>query len=203
MLANERLTPRAERILALAIAVALLFQIAIIAGASLRDSSYYDRLNSVLLSNHPHFSDVAAVVAMNSVWLAAITLLAWPIARLWSWDIHDTWDHPAVNAVMRVVYPSLAVVLLGALWWIFSEQALALSKGLVSRWALLVTLPHGTLEFTALFLPLSAAASCIVAPAAKPGRLLLTAFLVALPLLVCAALIEVYLSPELLAPLRT
>ncbi|MGZ4400341.1 MAG: hypothetical protein ACXVYM_05680 [Gaiellaceae bacterium] len=60
---------------------------------------------------------------------------------------------------------------------------------------------HGTLEFTALLLPLCAAASCIRTPAARPGRRLLISVAVAAPLLISAAAIEVYVSPRLLAPL--
>jgi hypothetical protein len=140
------------------------------------------------------------IAGMNCAWLLAISLLAWPIARLWSWDIHDTWDHPAVNASARFIYPLVAVCLLTGLCWVFSEQAAAIDRRLVSHWALFATLLHGTPELSALLLPLAAAASCIFAPAAKPGRLLLRTVSVSVPLLVAAALIEVYLTPHLLIP---
>jgi len=140
---------------------------------------------------------------MNCAWLIGIALLAWPIARLWSWGIHDTWDHPAVNAAARIVYPLIAVCLLIGLWWVFSEQAHALDERLVSHWALFVTLLHGTPELGALLLPLAAAASCIFTPAARPGRLLLRAVSVSVPLILIAAIVEVYLTPHLLIPLQT
>jgi hypothetical protein len=179
-------------------------QLAIVLTAALRTGpSAYDGSNSVLLSRQHHLSDVAAIAGMNWAWLVAISLLAWPIARLWSWSIHDTWDHPAVNAAARVVYPLVAVCLLTGLWWVFSEQARALDARLSSHWALLVTLVHGTPELGALLLPLAVAASCILAPAAKPGRLLLQAVSVSVPLVLVAAFVEVYLTPQLLIPLQT
>jgi hypothetical protein len=156
----------------------------------------------VFFSHQHHFSDVVTIAGMNCAWLVAISLLAWPIARLWSWGIHDTWDHPAVNVAARFIYPLVAVCLLTALWWIFSEQARALDERLSSHWALFITLLHGTPELSALLLPLAAAASCIFARAARPGRLLLRAASVSVPLLLFAALIEVYVTPHLLIPLE-
>jgi hypothetical protein len=156
----------------------------------------------VLLSPHPHFSDAVAIAGMNAVWLAAISMLAWPIARLWSWGIHDTWDHPGVNVVARILYPLVAVCLLTGLWWVFSEQARELDGRLVSHWALFITLVHGTPELGALLLPLAAAASCIFRPAGKPGRLLLRAISVSVPLVLIAAFVEVYVTPHLLIPLQ-
>jgi hypothetical protein len=177
--------------------------VAIIVTAALRSgATAYDRSNSVLLSQQNHLSDAVLVAGLNYAWLAAITLLAWPIARLWSWDIHDTWDHAVVNAAARVVYPIVAVCLLLGLWWIFSAQARALDERLISHWALFATLPHGTPEFSALLLPLAAAASCIFAPAERPGRLLLRTVAVSVPLVLIAALVEVYLTPQLLIPLQ-
>ena len=181
----------------------LAIQVAIIAGAALRgSSSSYDGSASVLLSGEHHISDVATIAGINCIWLLAIAMLAWPIARLWSWGIHDTWDHPYVNVAARVLYPLVALVLLGALWWVFTDQALALDRRLTSHWALFATLPHGTFEFGALLLTLATAASCIFAPAAKPGRLLLQAVAVSVPLVLVAAFVEVYLTPHLLLPLQ-
>lgn len=182
---------------------ALVLQAAIVVTAALRSgSSSYDASGSVLLSHQHSFSGVLAIASMNCAWLAAISLLAWPIARLWSWGIHDTWDHPAVNVAARFIYPLVAVCLLTALWWIFSEQARAVDERLSSHWALLVTLLHGTPELSALLLPLATAASCIFARAEKPGRLLFRAIEVSVPLLLAAALIEVYLTPHLLIPFK-
>ena len=94
---------------------------AIVATAALRrGTSTYDNSGSVLLSHQHHFSDVLAIAGTNCAWLVAISLLAWPIARLWSWGIHDTWDYPAVNVAARIIYPLVAVCLLIGLWWIFS-----------------------------------------------------------------------------------
>ena len=189
--------------LAAAVAGSLVMQLAIIGTAALMGgASAYDGTSSMLLSSRPQLSDVAAVLGMNSAWLAAIAMLAWPIARLWSWSIHDTWDRPGVNTAARVLYPLVAALLLIALWWVFSQQAMALDQHLESHWALFATLAHGTFELTALILPLSVAASCIIAPAERPGRLLLRALAVSLPLLVCAAFIEIYLTPHLLFPFR-
>jgi hypothetical protein len=130
----------------------------------------------VLLSPHPHFSDAVAIAGMNAVWLAAISMLAWPIARLWSWGIHDTWDHPGVNVVARILYPLVAVCLLTGLWWVFSEQARELDGRLVSHWALFITLVHGTPELGAIS--------------------------VSVPLVLIAAFVEVYVTPHLLIPLQ-
>jgi hypothetical protein len=179
-------------------------QVAIIAAAAQRGgSSPYNGSASVLLSHKHHLSDVAAIAGINCIWLFAIAMLAWPIARLWSWDIHDTWDHPNVNAAARVIYPLVALVLLSSLWWVFTDQALALDRRLTSHWALLATLSHGTPEFGALLLPLATAASCIFTPAVKPGRLLARAVSISVPLVLIAAFIEVYLTPHLLIPFQS
>ena len=176
-------------------------QMAIIGGATLRSgSSSFDGTSSVLVSGKQSIGDVLAIAGMNCAWLAAIAMLAWPIARLWSWGLEDTWDRPAVNRAARVLYPLVALCLILILAWVFSDQALALDARLRSHWALLVTLPHGTLEFGALLLPLAAAATCIADPAEKAGRLLLNALSVSLLLLFGAALVEVYLTPHLLRP---
>src|SRR5450830_1094538 len=181
----------------------LAIQVAIIAAAALRGgSSPYDGNASVLLSREHHIGDVAAIAGINCVWLFAIAMLAWPIARLWSWGIHDTRDHPNVNIAARNLYPRVAGGHLGTLWWVFSAQALALAHRLPSHWALFASLAHGTLEFGALLLPLAAAASCVFAPAAKPGRLLLRAVSVSVPLVLIAAFVEVYLTPHLLIPFQ-
>lgn len=183
---------------------ALAMQAAIFTAAALGLNSVPDDgTSSVLLSHHPHLGDLVAVAGTNCAWLAAIGMLAWPIARLWSWGINDTWDHPKVNLAARFLYPLVAVCLLVTLCWFFSGQAQMLDDRLVSHWALLAMLPHGTLEFGALLLPLAAAASCIFAPAEKPGRLLLRALAVSFPLLICAATIEVYLAPHLLLPFQS
>jgi len=186
-----------------ALAGSLAMQAAIFTAAALGLNSVPDDGSvSVLLSSHPHVGDLIAVAGTNCAWLAAIGMLAWPIARLWSWGIHDTWDRPGVNIAARFLYPLVAVCLLVTLCWFFSRQAQMLDQRLVSHWALLAMLPHGTLELGALLLPLAAAASCIILPAERPGRLLLRSLAAALPLLVCAALVEVYLTPHLLLPLR-
>ncbi|MGD0272190.1 MAG: hypothetical protein ABSB96_00425 [Gaiellaceae bacterium] len=203
MIAATRLDRRAFWIAISALAGSLAMQAAIFTSAALGLNSVLDDGTvSVLLSHHPHVGDLIAVAGTNCAWLVAIGMLAWPIARLWSWGIHDTWDRPSVNIVARFLYPLVAVCLLVVLCWVFSRQAQMLDHRLVSHWALLAMLPHGTLEFGALLLPLAAAASCIFVPAEKPGRLLLRSLAVALPLLVCAALLEVYLAPHLLLPLQ-
>jgi hypothetical protein len=204
MLIATRIDRRNALIATSAFAGALVMQLAIISAAALRGgaSSSYDGNASVLLDTQHSLTDVVVIAGTNCIWLAAMAMLAWPIARLWSWSIHDTWDHPNVNIAARFLYPLVALILLATLCWIFSEQALALDVHLVSHWALFATLPHGTLEFSALLLPLAAAASCIVMPAEKPGRLLVRSLAVALPLLLCAAIVEVYLTPHLLIPLQ-
>lgn len=198
-----RLDRRAFWIGVAALAGALAMQAAIFAVAASGLNAVPDNGGrSLLLSHHPHVGNLIVILATNSAWLAAIGMLAWPIARLWSWSIHDTWDHPIVNVVARVLYPLVAVCLLATLCWVFSRQAQMLDHRLVSHWALLAMLPHGTLEFGALLLPLAAAATCMFVPAEKPGRLLLRSLAIALPLLVCAALIEVYVTPHLLLRLQ-
>jgi len=199
-----RIGKRTRWTLAVALAGALALQTAIIATAALRGagSSSYDGSSSVLLSHQHHLSDAVVIAGTNCAWLLAISLLAWPIARLWSWSIHDTWDHPAVNAAARIAYPFVALCLLVSLWWVFSEQARALDERLASHWALFATLVHGTPELAALLLPLAAAASCIFVPAARPGLLLLRAVSVSAPLLLVAAIVEVYVTPHLLIPLQ-
>jgi hypothetical protein len=199
----KRLDRRSAWIAAGALAGSLAMQAAILTAAVLKlNATPDDGTASVLLSRQHHVGDVLVIAGTNAAWLAAIAMLAWPIARLWSWGIHDTWDHPNVNVAARFLYPLVAVVLLGTLCWVFSRQAQMLDGRLDSHWALLAMLPHGTLEFGALLLPLAAAASCIFAPAEKPGRLLLRTLAIAFPLLVCAALVEVYLTPHLLIPLK-
>ena len=204
MISATRLDKRAFWIAVAALAGSLTMQAAIFTAAALGLNSVPDDgTSSVLLSHHPHAGDLIAVAGTNCIWLMAIGMLAWPIARLWSWGIHDTWDRPSVNVVARVLYPLVAVCLLVTLCWFFSRQAQMLDHRLVSHWALLAMLPHGTLEFGALLLPLAAAASCMFAPAEKPGRLLLKSLAVAFPLLVCAAFVEVYLAPHLLLPFQS
>lgn len=182
---------------------ALALQAAILAAAVLRKgSSPFDNGISLLLSEEHRLADFVEVLRINCLWLLAIFMIAWPIGRHWSWSIHDTWDHPKVNLAARFVYPFLACCVLVALGWVFVEQAFSLDKRLETHWALLTTLSHGTLEFGGFLLPLAAAASCIVAPAERPGRLLLRTLGVALVLVFFAAMIEIYVTPHLLAPYR-
>jgi hypothetical protein len=198
-----RPSARGWRILAAALGSSLALQLAIVAGTLLPGYSALDAgADSVLLDGGGSLGDVVGILWRNAAWLAAITLLAWPIARLWSWGLNDSWDPAWINLAARRLYPGVAVLLLLTLWWVFSRQALLLSESLAGRWALFALFGHGTLELTALLLPLCAAASCVRAPARRPGRRLLAAVAVALPLLVLAALVEVFLSPRLLAPLR-
>src|SRR5450756_437691 len=81
-----RIGKRARWTLAVALAGALALQTAIIATAALLSggSSSYDGSSSVLLSPQHHLSDAALIAGINCAWLLAISLLAWPIARLWS-----------------------------------------------------------------------------------------------------------------------
>ena len=204
MLTASRIDRRTTWIAGATFAGSLSMQLAIIATAALRSgSSSYDGTPSVLLDRHAHLGDVAAVAGMNCAWLAAIAMLAWPIARLWSWSIHDTWDRPGVNVAARFLYPLVAVVLLVTLW--LGLLRAGAGAGHAARVALGAS-GHALawhLEFAALLLPLVAAASCIFAPAEKPGRLLLRALAIALPLLVLAAIVEVYVTPQLLIPLQS
>ncbi|MGD0165872.1 MAG: hypothetical protein ABSC51_01085 [Gaiellaceae bacterium] len=199
----KRLDRRNAWIAGGALAGSLAMQLAVFAAAVLKLNPTPDNgTSSVLLSRQHHLSDVLVIAGTNLAWLMAIAMLAWPIARLWSWGIHDTWDHPNVNIAARVLYPLVAICLLGTLFWVFSRQVQMLDDRLLSHWALLAMLPHGTLEFGALLLPLVAATSCIFVPAREPGRLLVRTLALAVPLLVCAALLEVYLAPRLLIPLK-
>jgi hypothetical protein len=199
-LALQRPSARAWHVLAAAVACSLALQVAIVAGTFVNHRwTLQEDTDSLLMVRGGSLADVGLVLSGNLVWLLAMTLLAWPIARLWSWGLDETWDPVWINRVARGLYPAVAVLLVGALWWAFSAQALALSEQLRGRRALFGMFGHGTLELTGLLLPLCAGFSCIRAPAAHPGRRVLAAVALAMPLLVCGALVEVYLSPQLLA----
>lgn len=166
------------------------------------------------LLNRPPFivgdlRDVASVMARNSLVLAlhAMACVAGFIAgsslplraREYKGALRTIHEHGASFAIVFVV---------AATAFSLSAQALVLGGETASVAAqtssspgvlLLLLLPHALLELTALFLPLAA---WILASRRGEWDQLLAATIVtvaiALPMLLCAALFEVYVSPHLL-----
>jgi hypothetical protein len=178
--------------LGIAFASAVGYQSAVIAGSRLHAPLPRTYFSSTLLSNEHSGAHLASVLAHNLPWLAGMAVLAWPLARFWSSKSSER-----RILVARGVYAAVTLATLIALWWIISSQAADLAQTVSSRWVLFLALPHGPIEFAGLFLPLVAALDCRRRET-PPGRSVLSALALALPLVVLAALIEVYVSPELL-----
>jgi len=207
---NERPGPVIGRWLvgSLAISAALLGAVWIIAGLSVPDPGTY----SFLGSDTPAASQVAHVVGRNLLVLAlhamacvagfiagsSLPLEAQQRSGLWRW-VHEKAGPLAIAFVI------------GATGFSLVTQALVLGHGAASLGAqldispgllLVGLLPHALPELVALFLPLAA---WMIASRRGDWHELLAATIltvaVALPMLVAAALVEVYVSPGVLQSL--
>ncbi|GAC1434134.1 MAG: hypothetical protein NVSMB51_00550 [Solirubrobacteraceae bacterium] len=170
------------------------------------------------LLNRPPFvvgdlRDVASVLARNSLVLAlhAMACVAGFIAGS-SLPLRARSHRGAIRAVHEHGGRLAIVFVVGATTFSLSAQALVLGRETASVAAqagstpgelLALLLPHALLELTALFLPLAA---WILASRRGEWDQLLAATLItvllAIPLLVSAALLEVYVSPHLLHSAR-
>lgn len=192
-----------------AIAVGLLLAVWLIATLSTPDST---RVILPGLDESPAATDVLTVLTRNSLVLAlhAFACVAGFIAGsslplhadrhtgAWRW-IHDRAGPLAIAFVIAATTFSLATqaYALGSAASTLAAQE-AVSPGLL----LLGLLPHALPELSALFLPLAA---WIIASRRKDWHELLAATFVtvglAVPVLVAAAFVEVYVSPHLLRAL--
>lgn len=204
---NERPGPVVGRWLAtsLAITAALLLVVWIIATVSAADP-----LASFLsLHEQPHIGQVVHVIGRNALVLAlhamacvagfiagsAVPLEAEQRSGAWRW-IHEKAGPLAIAFVIGATGFSLvtqALVLGGG------TASLAAQLGIGPGLLLIGLLPHALPELVALFLPLAA---WMIASRRKDWHELLAAtyvtVLLAFPVLVAAAFVEVYLSPGLL-----
>jgi hypothetical protein len=204
---NERPGPVVGRWVAaaFAIAVALLCSVWIIATVSVPDPS----ASFLSLDEHPYFGQVLHVMGRNALVLAlhamacvagfiagsALPLEAEQRSGAWRW-IHEKAGPLAIAFVIAATTFSLvtqALVLGGG------TASLAAKLDIAPGVLLLGLLPHALPELVALFLPLAA---WIIASRQKDWHELLAATIVtvllAVPVLVAAAFVEVYVSPGLL-----
>lgn len=180
--------------LSIALIAAIGFEIAVVAGAGLRVPEAGDHYTSTLLTGSQGISTVALIVARNTPLLALSGLVAWRLG------VADESDAPGAPVRRGLARASYAVVLIGVtslLWWILTSQAATLGARLVSPWALLLVLPHGPLEFAALFLPVIAVIDSLRRGSPGPDRSALHSTAPAFMLLVVAAFIEVFVSSVL------
>lgn len=204
---NDRPGPVIKRWVggACAITLALLFAVWLIATISVPDPS----MSFLWLSDQPQLGQVLHVLARNSLVLAlhAMACVAGFIAGsslpleaqrrygAWRW-IHEKAGPLAITFVVAATAFSLVT------------QAFVLGSGAASLAArldigpgllLLGLLPHALPELVALFLPLAA---WMIASRQKDWHELLAAtvvtVLLAIPVLVASAFVEVYVSPGLL-----
>ena len=169
---------------------AFVFEVAVVAGSSLRSPPTPRHFETTLLADHHGAADVVTLVARNIPLLAAMALVSWSLARVWRSD------HAQARAGRAVYAVTVAGFLIG-LWWILTRQAAGLSEHVVSPSVLLLALPHGPLEFAALFLPLVAAVDGSRRGGLRPTYAVGGSVALALPLLVCAAFVETFVSPLL------
>jgi hypothetical protein len=204
---NERPIPVVKRwlIASTAIAVGLLFVVWIIAMVSVPDPS----AGFLSLDGRPHIGQVVHVMGRNSLVLAlhamacvagfiagsALPLEAEQRSGAWRW-IHEKAGPLAIAFVIGATTFSLvtqALVLGGG------TASLAAKLDIGSGVLLLGLLPHALPELVALFLPLAA---WMIASRQRDWHQLLAATIVtvllAVPVLVASAFVEVYVSPGLL-----
>ncbi len=167
-----------------------MFEVSVVAGSSLRTPPTPGHFETTLLTDHHGAADVVALLARNIPLLAAMALLSWSLARA------GRSDHPRARAGRAVYAVTVAGFLVG-LWWILTRQAAGLSEHVVSPSVLLLALPHGPLEFAALFLPLVAAVDGSRRRGLTPTYAVGGSVARALPLPVCAAFVETFVSPLL------
>jgi len=151
------------------------------------------KLNSLVLALHA-FACVAGFIAGSS-----LPAEAERYSGLWK-RVHDHAGPLAIAFVAAATLFSLstqAYVLGSAASTLAAHNAMSVPELLVG------ILPHAVLELTALFMPL--AAWLIASRHGNWHELLAATFVttaMAVPMLVCAALIEVYVSPHLIILLR-
>ena len=206
---NERPTPIVARWLAgsLAIAVVLLSAVWVVATVSTPEFA-----SSLLVKAHPDIEDVAHVLFRNGLVLAlhafaciagfiagsSMPLEAERYSGTWRW-IHDKAGPLAITFVVCATTFSLVTQA-----YVLGQGASSLAAGLgVSPGVLLLgLLAHALPELVALFLPLAA---WMIASRQRDWHELLAATIVtvtlAVPVLIAAAFIEVYVSPSLLRAL--
>ena len=204
---NERPGPILKRwlVAATAIAVALLFAVWLISMVSVPDPS----AGFLSLDGRPHIGQVVHVMARNALVLAlhAMACVAGFIAGsslpleaqqrrgAWRW-IHEKAGRLAIAFVICATTFSLVTqaFVLGA-----GAASLAAQLDIGPGLLLLGLLPHALPELVALFLPLAA---WMIASRQRDWHELLAATIVtvmlAVPVLVAAAFVEVYVSPGLL-----
>lgn len=141
--------------------------------------------------------DVLLILGRNALALALFSLIAVILTRSVAGRRGDR--GPAAERLAQLVgFGLLACVLLGQVY-LQGHKLGGISGYLqVPAWRLLVSvLPHALLELTALLLPLTAAALMLHrrTPRGSPRRIRVAAY-VAVPLLVVAAGLEVYVSPR-------
>ena len=207
---NERPGPVVGRWLlgSVAITATLLFAVWIVAMVSVPDPSAW----FLGLGNRPHLGQVAHVIGRNSLVLAlhamacvagfiagsSLPLEAQQRSGLWRW-IHEKAGPLAIAFVVGATAFSLVTqaLVLGA-----GTASLAAKLDIGPGLLLLGLLPHALPELVALFLPLAA---WMIASRQKDWHELLAAtvvtVLLAVPVLVASAFVEVYVSPGLLRSL--
>lgn len=164
------------------------------------------------LQTEPDFSAVGQVLFRNSLVLAlhsmacvagfiagsSLPLEAERYSGVWRW-VHDRAGPLAIAFVSAATLFSLTTQA-----YVLGNEASTLSHqlGLSPAVLLLTLLPHALPELTALFLPLAA---WLIASRRKDWHVLLAATFVttgiAAPMLITASVVEVYVSPHLMAAL--
>jgi hypothetical protein len=204
---NQRPGPVVGRwlIASTVIAVALLFAVWLIAMVSVPDPS----ATFLSLHGHPQIGQVAHVMGRNALVLAlhAMACVAGFIAGS-SLPLEAEQRSGAWRWIHEKAGPLAIAFVIGATTFSLVTQALVLGGGAASLAArldispallLLGLLPHALPELVALFLPLAA---WMIASAQKDWHKLLAATIVtvllAVPVLVASAFVEVYVSPGLL-----
>lgn len=194
---------------ALGVAVVLLFATWLVAQLTTADSS---AIGYAGVTRDPSLNDVGFLLYRNSLVLAlhAMACVAGFIAGsslpmsaanksgLWRW-VHDKAGPLAIAFVICATIFSLTTqaYALGLL-----ADQLAFGLGIPVGTLILGLLPHALLELVALFLPL--AAWTIASRQNRWHELLAATFVtvaIAVPMLIAAALIEVYVSPHLIVAL--
>jgi hypothetical protein len=204
---NERPGPVVWRwlIASTAIAVALLFAVWLIATVSVPDP----RAGFISLDGRPHIGQVFHVMGRNSLVLAlhAMACVAGFIAGS-ALPLEAEQRSGATRWIHEKAGPLAIAFVICATTFSLVTQALVLGGGTASLAAqldigpgllLIGLLPHALPELVALFLPLAA---WMIASRQKDWHKLLAATIVtvllAVPVLMAAAFVEVYVSPGLL-----
>lgn len=196
------------------VAAVLLSSVAIIAAALPGD--YVAGLSSGLLTSRHSFGDVLYVARRNLLVLGIHLCACWigaiighpyePAPARWGWVGALHRPVPAWMGRLALFYALLVTLLsVGVQATALGRQLADLSRAahLSSTHLLVLVLPHAVPELLAVFLPLG-----LFLLEARRGRLdrlglwSLQAAAVALPVLLCAAVIETYLTPALVIAAR-